>query len=95
MVRKTNAPTSLKVLIAGDKEPVVISKDQPYESVIGYAADFRYPPDNRGWKNMTVKDELSFGGETYNIVAITADEVVVSAKSNKKQTTLPLSAPER
>jgi hypothetical protein len=35
-----------------------------------------------------VKDELNFGGETYNIVAITANEVVLSAKSNKKQTVL-------
>jgi hypothetical protein len=81
-------PTGAKVLLEGEKEPVIVAKDKPFERVIGHSADFHYDPENRNWKDLTVKDELVFGGETYNIVAITENQVVISAKSNKKQTTL-------
>lgn len=88
VVGETNNPTALKVLIVGDKDPVTIGPGKPYERVVGYTADLSYPPANKQWKNQKVKDELSIGGETYNIVAITPSEVVLSAKSNKKQTIL-------
>jgi hypothetical protein len=81
-------PDRLKVLLAGDKQPVIISRDKPYERIVGYAADLRYPPEDKTWKNQKPKDEISFGGEMYNIVAITENEVVLSARSNKKQTVL-------
>jgi len=82
------SPEALEVLLAGDKQPVRISKQQPYERVIGFAADISHPVEKRQWKDQRAKDQLTFGGETYNIVAITASEVVLSAKSNKKQTVL-------
>lgn len=85
-------PESLEVLLAGDKQPVRITKQQPYERVIGYAADITHPVEKKQWKDVRVKDQLTFGGETYNIVAITASEVVMSAKSNKKQTVLEFKA---
>ncbi|HTG43783.1 MAG TPA: hypothetical protein VK633_04560 [Verrucomicrobiae bacterium] len=81
-------PTALKVTLAGDKEPVTIGPGKPFEKIIGYTADVRYPPDDKQWKNLKVKDEVTLAGETYNIVAITQNEVVLSAKSNKKQTVL-------
>jgi hypothetical protein len=87
---KTN-PEALQILLPGEKQPVQISKKQPYERVIGYEADVKHAPagvEDKVWKEVRVKDELTFGGETYNIVAITANEVVLSAKSNKKQTVL-------
>jgi len=85
---ETNNPTSLQVLIAGDKEPVTIGPDKPYERIVGYTADLNYPPANKQFKNQRVKDEIPIGGETYNIVAITPSEVVLSAKSNKKPTVI-------
>jgi len=85
---ETNNPTSLKVLLAGDKDPVTIGPDKPYERIVGYTADLSYPPANKQWKNQRVKDEIPIGGETYNIVAITPSEVVLSAKSNKKPTVI-------
>jgi hypothetical protein len=88
-------PEALQVLLAGDKEPVRISKQEPHERIIGYTADLRHTVEKREWKDVKVKDELSFGGETYNIVAITPNEVVLSAKSNKKQTILEFRAPPR
>jgi hypothetical protein len=91
----TNNPTSLKVVIAGDREPVTIAPGKPYERVVGYTADLSYPPANKVFKNQSVKDELTIGGETYNIVAITPTEVVLSAKSNKKPTVLEHNPPRK
>jgi hypothetical protein len=83
-------PTDLTILLSKETEPITITPTQPYERVIGYSADLDYPPENLKKKNLRVKDELSFGGETYTVVAITQNEVVLSAKSNKKQTTIEL-----
>jgi hypothetical protein len=93
----TNSPTSLKVLIAGDPadRAVTIAPGKPYERVVGYTADLSYPPANKQWKNVRVKEELTIGGETYNIVAITPTEVVLSAKSNKKPTVLEYKTPRK
>jgi len=88
VVGEPSNPTALKVTIAGDKEPVTIGPGKPYERIVGYTADLRYPPDDKLYKNQKVKDEFTIAGETYNIVAITQNEVVLSAKSNKKQTVL-------
>ncbi len=87
-------PEALLVLLAGDKEPVRITKQEPHQRVIGYTADITHTVEKRKWDNQKVKDELNFGGETYNIVAITPNEVVLSAKSNKKQTVLEKTAPK-
>lgn len=87
-------PEALQVLLAGDKEPVRITKQDPYQRVIGFTADIQHPVEKRTWNNQKVKDELTFGGETYNIVAITPEEVVLSAKSNKKQTVLEIDPPK-
>lgn len=80
-------PSEIIVLIEGDKAPVSISRDKPYERIVGYSADLRYDPENRTWKNQKKDDEIAFAGESYKVVAITPNEVVLSAKSNKKQTT--------
>jgi uncharacterized protein YlzI (FlbEa/FlbD family) len=85
-------PEALIVLLAGDKEPVKITKQEPYQRIIGYTADIVHSVEKKKWDSQKVKDELNFGGETYNIVAITPNEVVLSAKSNKKQTVLEKTA---
>lgn len=81
-------PEGFQILLDGDKQPIRITRQQGYERVVGYSADLRHTVEDRTWKDLRVKDELTFGGETYNIVAITENEVVLSAKSNKKQTVL-------
>jgi hypothetical protein len=88
VIGETNNPTALKVTIAGDKEPVTIAPGKPYERIVGYSADLRYPLEDKLFKDLKVKGEFTIAGETYNIVAITENEVVLSAKSNKKQTVL-------
>ena len=81
-------PEALLLVLPGEKEPVRVTKQEPHQRVIGYTADITHSVEKRKWDNLKVKDELNFGGEIYNIVAITPTEVVLSAKSNKKQTVL-------
>jgi len=79
-------PTEVTILLDKETEPITITPTQPYERVIGYAADIFYEPDKLTKKNLRPRDEIAFGGETYNVVAITQNELILSAKSNKKQT---------
>ncbi len=82
------APTEVVVeLEGGDKAS--ISAEKPYIKITGYMADLKYPPENnRLLKNLRVETSFALGGETYNIVAISDAEIVVSAKSSSKRTTV-------
>jgi hypothetical protein len=71
-------------------ETINLSKGQTYQSVDGYMADLTYPPLNKKWDNSRVGDPLkNIDGDDYIIVVIDTNEVVVSAQSNQKKTTLP------
>lgn len=88
-------PTELVLELADTNERIVIAKDRPYSRVEGYMADFKYPPDNRTWTSKRVGDggpgtsAITFAGESYIVVAISKNEVVLSAKSNNKKTVRP------
>lgn len=64
---------------------VELSRDQPFRRVEGHMADLKYAPEAKTWTGRRVGATLGFNGEEYNIVAITDDEVVLSAKSNQKK----------
>jgi hypothetical protein len=70
----------------GEKAPV--SKAKPFKRVDTYKADLKYDPDKMLFRNCRVGTPVAFGGEEYNIVAISDKEVVISAKSNNKKTTI-------
>lgn len=80
------SPTEIHVLMPGESQPVAITKEKPFKRIIGYQATMDYPPT--GLTNRVVRkgESLPLGDETYNIVAITPDTVIFSAKSNQKQT---------
>jgi hypothetical protein len=71
---------------------VTVTKDQPFRRIDGYVVDLKYAPENKSWTSRRVGASLSFNGEEYNIVAITDNEVVLSAKSNQKKWTIKYSA---
>jgi hypothetical protein len=71
---------------------VTVTKDQPFRRADGYMVDLKYAPENKSWTSRRVGASLSFNGEEYNIVAITENEVVLSAKSNQKKWTIKYSA---
>ncbi|MFN7139598.1 MAG: hypothetical protein ACK4UN_09675 [Limisphaerales bacterium] len=74
------------------KQQVVITPSQPYQVVEGYAADLSYPLENRTFNDQRVGSVITFGGESYKIIAINENEVRVQANSNQKQTTIRKSA---
>jgi len=77
-------PTAVELKLMDTGETVTLTKDKPFLRVDGYMADLFYPPANRKWTGRRVGDVIPIEKETYNIVAITKDEVVLSARSGKK-----------
>ncbi len=91
---ETNDPTELILELPETAELVSISKEKPYRRIEGFAVDLRYGPDNLVFANKRVNEVITFGGESYKIIAITDNEVRVSAISTDKRTTIVLkSAP--
>jgi hypothetical protein len=84
----TNDPSGLVIRLKDDFEPINVTKDKPFEKVIGYAADLLYPPGKQTFSHKKVNDSIRLEDdpETYKIVAITGSEVVLSADSNKRRT---------
>ena len=81
----------LELPIDGGKN-VSISKDKPFTQVEGYEADLKYTIDGKTFNNLRVNSVLRFLGEEYIVVAITQNEVVVSARSNDKKYTVQQTA---
>jgi hypothetical protein len=81
-------PDELILKLADTSETAEVSKDKPFQRVDGYAADLKYPPENKTFPGRRVGSPLPFGGDDYLIVAINQNEVILSAQSNQKKTTL-------
>jgi hypothetical protein len=86
----TNEPTALVLKLKDNIEAITVPKDKPYSHVIGYSADMVYPTPSgkqQPFKDKKVNDtvKLEDDPETYKIVAITRNEVVLSADSNKRR----------
>jgi hypothetical protein len=81
-------PAQLVLRLTDTGETVTLSKNEPFRHVDGYMADLKYPPEGRSWQNQHVNDILKLAGDDYIIVAINKNEVVLSAGSNQKKTTL-------
>lgn len=87
-----DGPVAEIELIDGTKATVTTNK--PVARVEGYKVDLVYPPENRRpFPDRRVGDPLALAGENYNIVAISTNEVVVSARSNDRRTIIRNSAP--
>ena len=79
-------PTALILELTDTGEQISISKDRPFRRVDGYMVDMKYPPENRTFPARRIDSALFFGGNEYKVVAITQDEVVLSAPNQKKWT---------
>jgi hypothetical protein len=73
-------------------DELLVSKAMPNEKVTDYTVDLSYPPDNVEFKNKRVNDSITIAGENYIIIAITENQVVMSAERNQKRTIVPLRA---
>ena len=87
-------PTNVAVILElnDTRQRAEVSKEQPFRRIDGYMVDLKYAPESKTWTSRRVSAPLSFSGEDYNIVAITENEVVLSAKSNQKKWTIKYSA---
>src|ERR1051325_7588616 len=90
---KAEEPEQIVVQLTDTGEKAAISKDKPFSRVDGYMASISYDPETHKWKDQRLGARHSFNGEDYNIVAITQNEVVLSAKSNQKKWTIRSSTP--
>jgi hypothetical protein len=81
-------PEELILELNDGQETISISKDKPFKRVEAYAADLRYAPDSKNFLNQKVNDIITVAGESYKIIAITENEVRVSATSTDKRTTI-------
>jgi hypothetical protein len=83
-------PTNVTVVLElnDTRQRVEVSKEHPFRRIDGYMVDLKYAPESKTWPSRRVGAELYLNGEYYNIVAITENEVVLSAKSNQKKWTV-------
>jgi hypothetical protein len=84
----SNNSTQLVLRLTDTGESATLSKDNPFHRVDGYKADLKYSLEGKNWQDQRVNDKLKFAGDDYIIVAISENEVVLSAKSNQKKTIL-------
>ncbi len=89
---KPEDPTALVLEMNDTGERAVITKDKPFKRVDSYMATVIYEPENLLRKDQRIGARLHFNFEDYNIVAITQNEVVLSAKSNGKKWTIKYNA---
>jgi hypothetical protein len=88
----TEATPELTLELTDTGERASVSKGKPFKRADGYMADLKYPPENRTWSNQRLNATIPrIAGEDYNLVAIATNEVVFSAKSNHKKTSIPFS----
>jgi len=85
-------PTNIVLVLTDSGDTVGISKEKPFRRVDGYTASLYYDPQKKKWTDQRMGAALNINGEDYKIVAITQNEVVLSAP-NQKKWPLKLSAP--
>ncbi len=81
-------PTQLILQLTDSGETATLSREKPFHRVDGYLVDLKYRPEGKSWDSQRVGGDLKFAGDDYIIVAINRNEVVLSAASNQKKTTL-------
>jgi hypothetical protein len=81
-------PNELVLKLNEGGDVVTISRDKPYQRTDAYMADLKYDLEKKNFAGRRVGSSISFGGEDYIVVAVDADEVILSAQSNQKKTTL-------
>jgi hypothetical protein len=84
-----NNPDAIVVKIKDFPESIRVTRDQPFERVIGYAADLAYENTRQKWQDRRTGDTIRLNDESenYKIVAIKRNEVVLESPA-KKRTTL-------
>lgn len=90
-------PTAIEIRFADSTETAVLSADQPFKRIAGYEADLVHEKVGAKFNNVRAKQQggIRLGSQTYNIVAITKDEVTVQSNTQKRWTVGRKGSPQR
>lgn len=72
----------------GERQQAVVTQQQPFSRIEGYAVDLRYEPENRTFNDVRKDMQINLGSEAYKVVAISKNEVKLAAISTGKQFTI-------
>jgi hypothetical protein len=81
-------PDALVLKLVDSGDVVTISHDKPFRRVDAYAADFRYDPERKVFRDKRIGAKFSFGGVDYSVVEVNQNELILSDQSNQKKTSL-------
>jgi hypothetical protein len=79
----------LTIKLVDTGEQVVISKAKPYHRVDAYAADFRYPPENKTFRGRREGDKVAFNNTDFLVDGVSQNELTLQDQSNQKKTARP------
>lgn len=83
------APTELVASLKDfDGEKVSFAPGKPYMRTVGYEAELKYPVTGRTYPRLRKDSPIEIDGETYKVVDIVANKVVLSDDSNGKRYTI-------
>jgi hypothetical protein len=81
-------PSELILKLADTGDTISVAREKPFRRVDAYMADLKYDPEKKTFLGRRIGSPVAVGGQDYIVVAIDADEVILSAQSNQKRTTL-------
>lgn len=90
--RGAGEDTQVVLEMKKDNEQVILSRGKKFERIDGYIADLRYDPENKNFNNVREKSSVVLSGETNNIVAVDATDIVLLSPSTTLKTTLKYNA---
>lgn len=88
-----DAPTSVTIELLDSGEQSTITTNKPFAKVMGFTADLKSELDNRSFTGKRIEDTLTHRNVLYKIVAISREEIVVSAPNGLRTTLKLASAP--
>lgn len=83
------APTELVATLKDfDNERVTFAPGKPYQRPVGYEAELKYTVSGKTYPRLRKDSAVEIDGETYKVVDIVANKVVLSDDSNGKRYTI-------
>ncbi len=77
-------PTSLILEVEGEEMPVVITPDEPFKKVMLHVANMVHRQTREQYVQKTKGDSIVIEGEVFNIIAVSATQVVIESASGKR-----------
>lgn len=80
-----NSPDRVVLEVEGILGNIAVTRETAFEHVTGYEADLRYPAANAEFKGVGQGDELRIDRESYQILTINPERVILKATRNGKR----------